>query len=56
MSDERDTGHLRDLSGTCPATGPEQAGQAGHTPIGVSRVPPACPAKGRWPKSARGQR
>jgi hypothetical protein len=33
---ERDTGHYRDITGTCPG---QETGQTGHHPIGVSRCP-----------------
>ena len=33
---ERDTGHWRDIGGTCPGA---QAGQTGHTPKGCPYVP-----------------
>ena len=43
---ERDTGQSRDITGTCPTPQRGEAGQTGHTPLGVSRVPSRAPTWG----------
>jgi hypothetical protein len=39
---QRDKGQGRDTGGTVPDDPSPEAGRAGHTPIGVSRVPPGA--------------